>query len=73
MLGRYDSLIQVDYYPKGYTSGVANQKSGIMKLGNVTYTHIDHWTFKKEVRRFVPCKDKKGRSYLYIQLKDIDE
>lgn len=63
VMGRYDALIQVGYGPADNY-----KKSGIMKVGNVTMKHIDHWDFQKYVGAIYPRTDKRGRNYLFINL-----
>ena len=74
LFARYETRIQVCYYPTGYPikKGTKEERSQIMKVKNVTYKHIDHWTFKKRVWKIAPCVDKQGKPYLFIQLEDID-
>ena len=74
-IGNFEKRIQVCFFPKNYgrSPSAREDRSQIMKLGNVTYRHIDHWTYKKEVSRVIPCVDKKGEPYLYIQLQEVDE
>lgn len=72
MLGSYDKLIQVSYYPSK-CGCLKEKRSGIMKVGNVTYRHIDHWTFKKHVAVIAPAIDKQGRKFLWIRLRDDEE
>lgn len=51
MLASYKVRIQVCYYPDGYGSNPhkKEQRSQIIYLKNVTYKHLDHWRFRKEV------------------------
>lgn len=65
VLGNYNALVQVGYKRAGkYT------KSGIIKMRNVTMEHIDHWDFEKYVGMILPCVDKQGRKYIFINLYD---
>lgn len=65
VMGRYDALIQAGYgVPSNY------KKSGIMKVGNVTMKHVDHWDFRRYVGGLYPRVDKQGREYLFINLFD---
>ena len=75
VLGRMNNFtnrVQVCYYPPNYAHSptAKEERSQIMQVGNITYRHIDHWTFKKEVWSIIPCVDKKGEPYLFIQLRD---
>ena len=71
LIGGYDTLIRVEYFSKMYPDeGSKHEKSGIMKLRNVNYRQIDHWTYRKKVRRIQPAVDSKGRCYMYIQICD---
>lgn len=64
--------VQVCYYPDNYsTRNVKEDRSRIMQVRNITYKHIDHWSYKKKVRYIIPAVDKKGEPYLYIQLADM--
>lgn len=75
LFSRYDTRIQVCYYPKGYPTkrGTKEERSQIMKVGNVTYKRLDHWMFRKRVWKIHPCVDKQGKPFLFIQLRDIEE
>ncbi len=74
LFSQYGTRIQVCYYPKGYPmkKGTKEERSQIMKVCNVTYKHIDHWTFRKYVWKIVPCVDKKGEPFLFIQPRDTE-
>lgn len=73
-MNNFRHRVQVRYFPKDYSLSptVREETSQIMQVGNITYRHIDHWTYKKEVMYIIPCVDKKGEPYLYIQLKDTE-
>lgn len=74
-IGNFEKRIQVCYFPNDYgrNQNAKEDRSQIMKVGNVTYRHLDHWLYKKEVWKIIPCVDKKGEPYLYIQLGEVDE
>lgn len=63
VIGRFDTLIQCGYQYSG-----KYHKTGIMKLENVTMRHIDRWDFQKNVGTVIPCTDKQGRNFLFINL-----
>lgn len=58
--GRYDALIQIGYKGK---------KSGIMKVGNITYKQLDHFCFRKRVLSVFPCC-KGNKNFLFVNLVD---
>ena len=75
LLPNYKVRIQVSYFPKNFAVDpkVREERSQIMMVGNVTYRHIDHWSFRKEVWKVIPMVDKQGKPYMFIQLRDKED
>lgn len=64
IFGSYNRLIQVSYT----TEKNVEKRSGIMKVGNVTFRHIDEWDFRKRVGTIVPAVDSRGRKFIHVRL-----
>ena len=75
LMPNYKARIQVTYFPKDYAHNpkIREERSQIMMVKNVTYKHIDHWTFRKEVWKVLPAVDKQGKPYMFVQLKDKED
>lgn len=65
---RYDQYIQLEWYG-GRRHG---EHSKIMKKGNVTYTQLDRYGYRYEVKHIFPKFDK-DKKILFIQLWSIDK
>lgn len=44
-----------------------NRKSGVMKVGNITYKQIDRYGYGVRVYQLIPCT-KQGKNVLFISL-----
>lgn len=66
-----DRFIQVEQLLLGRDKTIRTKRTGIMKVGNMTWEKIRHFEYKN-VCQIVPC-EMNGKKYLFIQVDDKEK